>query len=273
MEKRIELGRFKTEAAQPSRKMKRKFNVSESIHESRCVFTIAPKENQSKIVIVYFHGGGYANNILSFHWNFVAELSNKTRATIIVPDYPLAPQTKCNNLYAFFETLLPKIATEYQGYKVVFMGDSAGGGLALGLAQYMRNNGKSIASQIIMLSPWLDVGMENLDMKTIDHDDKMLNIEACQSLGKLYAGELDLKDYRVSPMYGEFNNLGEISVFIGSYDILVADCRKFRNMLAEEHIAMNYYEYPKMFHVWVAAIGLRESDDAITQIVKLIKAE
>ena len=41
-------------------------------------------------------------------------------------------------------------------------------------------------------------------------------------------------------------------------------------MMTEQNILFNYFEYPKMFHAFMAVTKLREAMDAIGHIEKLI---
>ncbi len=273
MEKRIFKAKFNTRFTAPPANVKRRFQVAESQFENRTVYTISPKPGSGNVVIVYLHGGAYVNNLLRLHWNLISLLVEKTGATIIIPDYPLAPQAHCSDVYAFLWRYLSELESQYRGKRFIFMGDSAGGGLALGLAQYMRNEHKPMASQIIMLSPWLDLSMQNPEIDSVECFDKMLGKEALLQAAKIYAGTLPLNDYRVSPIYGNFDGLGEVSLFIGTHDILMPDCRKICREFSEKGIAIRYYEYPSMFHVWMAVSSLPEGRHATDEIIRLIREE
>jgi acetyl esterase/lipase len=61
-----------------------------------------------------------------------------------------------------------------------------------------------------------------------------------------------------------------MSLFIGTHDILIADCQKLKKELESQNISLNYYEYPKLFHDWVMLVRLRESKDALTKMAELI---
>ena len=113
--------------------------------------------------------------------------------------------------------------------------------------------------------------MSNEDIFEIDKNDKILGIEPLQIAGKTFAGNLDLKDYRVSPIYGNLSKLGQLSVFIGTHDLLIADCRKLKRLAEASNISINYFEYPKMFHGWFILRNMKESKVAINQICALIK--
>ncbi len=252
--------------------MCKKYDIQESIINNRKVWTIKPKENGSDKVVLYLHGGAYVSTIKKYHWKFVEELILKTNATIVIPDYPLAPSSNCENAIDFVVQLYQELLKKYSSENIDLMGDSSGGGLALGFAMQLSKENKPQPHQIILLFPWLDVTMSNKDILEIDKKDKILGIEPLQIAGKAFAGELDLKDYRVSPIYGDFSGLGKISVFIGTHDLFVADCRKLKSLAKTSNISMNYFEYPKMFHGWVLA-SMQESKVAINQISSLIKNE
>jgi acetyl esterase/lipase len=252
--------------------MCKKYDIQESIINNRKVWTIKPKEKGSDKVVLYLHGGAYVSTIKKYHWKFVEELILKTNATIVIPDYPLAPSSNCENAIDFVGQLYQELLKKYTSENIDLMGDSSGGGLALGFAMQLSKENKPQPHQIILLFPWLDVTMSNKDILEIDKKDKILGIEPLQIAGKAFAGELDLKDYRVSPIYGDFSGLGKISVFVGTHDLFVADCRKLKSLAKTSNISMNYFEYPKMFHGWVLA-SMQESKVAKNQISSLIKNE
>ncbi|MDZ7633553.1 MAG: alpha/beta hydrolase fold domain-containing protein [Bacteroidales bacterium] len=104
----------------------------------------------------------------------------------------------------------------------------------------------------------------------IDKEDKLLSVEGLKSAGQKYSGDLDLKDYRVSPLYGSLQGLCRISIFTGTNDILNADAQKCRQLMTDQQISFNYFEYPKMFHDWLLITRLKESRDVVDKVYKLL---
>lgn len=265
--------RTSTEVLTPVPKsMYKKYDIQESIVNNRKVWAIKPKENVSDKVVLYLHGGAYVSTIKKYHWKFAEELILKTNATIVIPDYPLAPSSNCENAIDFVSLVYQELLKKYSLENIDLMGDSSGGGLALGFAMHLSKENKPQPNQIILLFPWLDVTMSNKDILEVDKKDKILGIEPLQIAGKAFARELDLKDYRVSPIYGDFSELGKISVLIGTHDLFVADCRKLKSLANKSNISINYFEYPKMFHGWILA-SIKESKVALNQISSLINNE
>ena len=252
------------------RSVRRAFSVTETPLQGRPVWRISPKEHETETVIFYIHGGGYIHNITGFHWSLIQELAGRTGAAVVVPDYPLAPEATYKEVYDYIEAAYSGLCAGTSPGNIIFMGDSAGAGLAFGFAQKLRNENKPQPAHIILLSPWLDVTMSNPEIAEADKKDRMLGIHGLKLAGKSYAGNQDTTHYQISPIYGDFRNLGRISVFIGTHDVLWADCRKFSQMMREQGIPLNYYEYPNMFHVWIAVTALQEAQSAIGQITELV---
>ncbi len=153
------------------------------------------------------------------------------------------------------------------------MGDSAGGGLALAFVMKQQNESAALPAQIILLSPWLDVTMTNPEIEVIQKNDVTLKADQLILAGKAWASKKETNNYMVSPIYGSLEGLPKISVFIGTHDILAADCRKLKVMMEKKGIPMNYFEYPEMFHDWVMLVSLKESEIALSQICNLIRED
>ena len=253
----------------PPKGFGKKYNLTSWQVEGRDVTSIAPKENKAKKHILFLHGGAYVFNSSKLHWNLVERLVNVTNCTVIAPDYPLAPSQTYIDTYRFMEQIYNKLASEVDPSDIIFMGDSAGGGLALGLAQKLKQDGLPQPGHIILLAPWLDVTCSNPEINDIEKEDVLLNAEHLKLAGQAYAKGGDISSYLVCPINGSVEGLGKISVFIGTYDILYADVKKFKTMCDEKGVAINYFVYPKMIHDWLI-FGLAESERAIQQIKALI---
>ena len=261
---------FAKEPAKIPNSLLKNFNIQEAEQNARKVWTISPVDSKSDLIILYFHGGAYMSNIITEHWSLIEKLISKTSATIVVPDYPLTPEASCKETYDFIEGLFTRLITEYPAKRIVFMGDSAGGGLALGFTQQLRDENKKQPDQIIIFSPWLDVTMCNPILERLDKEDNLLSIAGLKNAGQKYAANLDLKDFRVSPIYGDLTGMCRISLFTGTRDILNADAQKFKQLMKEQNIYFNYFEYPDMFHDWVIITSLKESLDVINKVDKLV---
>lgn len=268
--KKLEKENFVSEPVPIPKKYLKEFQVDISQVNCRNVYTISPKSNKSSKVVLFLHGGGYINNIFGPHWDFAAILVRETGCTVVIPDYPLAPAATYVDAFAMLDEVYMILLSDAEPQDIIFMGDSAGGGLALAFAQNNLKNEIPQPSQIILISPWLDVSMVNPEIQKLKKSDPVLNAETLVMAGKVWAGDAATDNFLVSPIYGEFKGLAEISVFIGGDDILYADCKKLKTLMARKSIPMNYFEYPEMFHDWVMFGFLKEAKLAVKQINELI---
>lgn len=233
---------------------------------------IYPGASSSDKHIIYLHGGAYIDQPLSFHWSFLGKLQKETGATIIVPIYPKAP----NNTYReSFDKVLPLYKETIElvdPSSVYLMGDSAGGGFALALAQLVLKKDLPQPRHLILLSPWLDITLDNPEIDAaLEKTDPMIGIYGAVEFGKLYAGDTDRKHYLLSPIYGEIKGLADITLFIGTREIILPDARKFRAIANEQGVEIQYYEYPGMNHVF-PVYPIPEARKARKIIVETIKA-
>jgi acetyl esterase/lipase len=195
-----------------------------------------------------------------------------TGCTITAPDYPLAPTYTYVDAFDMVVKLYKQMMQTNEAENMIPMGDSAGGGFALALAQRLRDEHLPQPGQIILLSPWLDITLTNESIKSIDRKDPFLGIEGLLEAGKQYAGLTSPDHYLLSPVYGSLKGLGNIFVFAGSNEILVADTRKLKSLAAKQQVEIIYYEYPDMFHAWML-LNLPESKKAKQQLAVLINSD
>lgn len=254
---------------EPSRGTYKYCHVDKSHVHGHPVFTLTSKAGKSKTHILYFHGGAYVQGFVKQHWEFLSMLVHQTHCTITAPAYPLAPQFTCVDAYNMLTPLYKEITSNAGAVNTILMGDSAGGGLALALAQKIKADNIPTPGKIILLSPWLDITLNNPEIKKIDSTDPFLSVKGLRKAGLSFAGDIDVDDFRLSPINGSPEGVGEISIFIGSRDILVADARKFNTLAKEQGLSLNYNDYKDMVHVWML-LNFPESMKAKRQIIDLI---
>ncbi len=272
LEKQFKYNKFHLfSSSEPTKNVKEACNVEKYTLHDHNVFKISPKttDKGDRKHILYLHGGAYVQSFARPHWGFLSLLVNETDCTITAPDYPLAPAHTYASTFAMVSELYKTLIKSLKPDKFILMGDSAGGGLALALAQLMKNENMPQPLQIILLSPWLDLSLTNPQIKDIDPSDSFLGVGGLQLAGKAYAGNTDPAHYLLSPINGPLEGLAKVSIFMGSREILAADARKLKSMADAKGIALDYYEYPGMFHTWML-LNLPESRKAKKQIVKLI---
>ncbi len=223
------------------------------------------EESKTNTVIIYIHGGAYCSNINYFHWSLIKKLIKRTNVKIIVPDYRLVPfgtyQDAFNLIIPIYQECLKN------NNKVILMGDSSGGGLALSIALYLKENNIKLPDRQILISPWVDGSMNNIDIKDYEKIDPMLNSEGLKVVTRKWMGNLDEDDWQVSPIYGDLTNLNNITIFVGTREIFYPDIIKLYNKLDKK---TNKLIVGKDMNHAYPLIPIPEAKEAITTIVDIV---
>ena len=203
-------------------------------------------DEKSKNLIVYIHGGAYINELNMQHLLFCKLLSVILHSYVLVPVYPLAPLHKVNETFDFITQLYGKYIN--QDYNITLMGDSAGGGFVLSFCQYLNQISLVQPRNIIVFSPWVDISMSNPPYD--NENDPILGEVGLKEIGKSWAGNLDMKDYRVSPVYGDNHNLSKTLIFAGENEIFFKDISKYVDNLKKDDVNVKFIVGEKLFHIY-----------------------
>lgn len=245
-------------------------SVYDFYHEDMQVFCWNDQNDKHQKIIYYIHGGGYVCGPLLFHFRMVDAIAKKTNAKVIFPIYPRLPN-------ATFKDAYPKIISLYQMVlneigspdQLTLMGDSAGGGFALGLSLWLKDNNLPQPKDIILLSPWMDLATNNPAMAPIVKEDAMLSADQLSILGNLWA-DGELQNPYASPLFGDPSNLGRLSLFTGTREIFYPDIKKYHDILNQKQINHTFYIAPQMNHVFVA-YPIPEANVAQQKISEIIQ--
>lgn len=250
--------------------LQRKYHIMKTTSYSIDTYMLKSPSRPKERQILFLPGGGYVEQPLLWHWRFLYQLSQKLNGTITVPIYPKTPNYQYKDS---FEKVLPiykDLLTKTSPENIVIMGDSAGGGLSLALSQLLLKEELPQPGNIILLSPWLDINLDHPEIAPLLKIEPMLDQKLLIATGKIYAGDTPTTDYLISPINGPIRGLGKITLFIGTHEIFLPDARKFKALADKEKVAINYFEYPKMNHVF-PVFPIPEAKRAMEQIIDIIK--
>ena len=237
------------------------------------VVRLTPRAGVSTSQLVYLHGGVYAYAIRDIHWSMLARLITQSGATVTVPKYGLIPEHTAAEAYELLDAVYAN-AVATHGDRVFLGGDSAGGGLALGFAERLRDAASALAQPagVILFSPWLDVTMSNPGIPPVEPLDSMLAPPGLIAAGVMWAGGLNVRSPLVSPIFGELAGLPPVFTFQGGRDIFVADTitltEKIRAAGGSAELAIT----PAGFHVFMGATWTPESKAVLARVADLLRA-
>ena len=168
-----------------------------------------------------------------------------------MPDYPLTPKYTYDDVFDMAVPLYKEIISKVNNNDLILMGDSAGGGLALGLYEKIANDFIDIPSKTILISPWLDVKMQNEKINEVSENDDILSKEKLILAGIAYAGKDGMDKYLVNPIDGDLSKFNNISIFTGTYDILNPDAMLLKEKADKVGGNIELKVYNKAKHIWL----------------------
>lgn len=228
------------------------------------VFTYGKKESEN--MVLYIHGGAYIGQINMQHHLFCFMLSRKLNVRVISPVYPLAPNHKASESFDLIVDLYKHLLKNHKN--ITIMGDSAGGGLALAFCQCLNKLKLPQPKQIITFSPWVDITMSNTPYD--NEDDPILGEIGLREIGKSWAGDLDTKDYKVSPLYGDNPNQPKTLIFAGTNEIFYKDIAKYTEKLKNNDVDFELITGEGMFHIY-PLFPVPEAKKAFKEIRKMME--
>ena len=210
------------------------------------VFHMEPQDD-SKPIVLYIHGGAYYHNFNELHWKAMAEWAKRTGCGIVAPNYPLLYCYTARDAHPLMMQLFQQLVKQYSAGRIIVMGDSAGGGFTLALAQEARNDTVDQPKRLVLISPWVDVlGGDD----ALQGYDTFLNAEVLRKVGADWAGEMAPRDPMISPLYGDMQGLPPTDLFTGTWEIFYTDIVKTFDKMKAAGVDARLHVAEKMGHVY-----------------------
>ncbi|KAF0396649.1 alpha/beta-hydrolase [Gigaspora margarita] len=156
------------------------------------------EDNEMDKVILHIHGGGYFMGSPESFRGLTFKYTEYAKARVFSIDYRLAPQNQfpaslCDSVAAYIYLLNPGLEAGFKPInpkKIVFMGESAGGGLALATLLFLRDAELPLPGGAVVLSPWVDLTQSmpsylDAEIDKADFIDKKLGIRGIGSSSSL----------------------------------------------------------------------------------------
>jgi epsilon-lactone hydrolase len=206
----------------PPATLRRRHAVSTRRVDGFDCHTVAPREGTAVRAVVYLHGGAYISEISPQHWTLISRMAD-AGVRVEVPSYGLAPQHTYRDAYPFLTEVYRQLQRETAASDISVVGDSAGGGLALGLTQLLGGAGLPQPGRLVLIAPWLDLTLSNPDLPAVEARDPWLSTAGLHEAASAWAGGDDPTDPRLSPMNGPLAGLPPTDLYVGTRDICLPD--------------------------------------------------
>ena len=228
-------------------------------------------DHASRKLILFLHGGAYIYPPVFFHWRFLHDLALRTHCDTLMPVYPKSPEYTCAFSVQTVLDFYQSISESRQYDEIHLVGDSAGGCLSLVVAQEAHKQGWQKPTTITLLSPCVDLShTKEQEMRALQEKDTMLQLDRVIILNAIWQAELPVKHPWVSPIFGDFSGIDNLSVYYGSDEILQPDDLFLKETYEKTGKTGIFREYQGMFHTF-AMFPIPEGFRATKMIADNIK--
>lgn len=278
LKKPIQTGEFRKRPVEPAWRCPAGY-VYRLVELDACtVEYLTPEDAVTGRVILQLHGGGYIGPMKNIYRRFAVRYSKISYgADVLSVDYRVAPEhpfpAALEDAAAGYRWLLEEKG--YEPEKIVIAGDSAGGGLALSLVLYLKDQGLPLPGGIITMSPWADVTLSGESYESKYEIDPLFGNSRENMLYQCsYIGDADPKNPYLSPLFGDFSGFPPILMQVGEYEVLLSDTLRVSDKAKKAGVKVRTSVYAGMFHAFQMGLDLipesREAWEEIGEFLRII---
>ena len=223
-------------------------------------------------VVLYFHGGGYSHGSEEKYRLLMGESVRRTGINVFIFNYRLAPE---NPYPAAFEDAIKAyeflIGEGVRGKNMIFLGDSAGGGLAFATALYLKDNDMELPGKILVMSPWTDLACMGNSIQKNAKTELFVPEKLLKEYSNGYVGKEDSRNPYISPLYGDLQGLPDSYINVGSHETLLDDSTRFHEKLLQSGVNSKLSVGEGLFHCYpLFALALDEAAEEFERMHRFI---
>lgn len=217
------------------------------------VWTFTPKElpeaNRDH-VLLNLHGGGYVLGPGESGTQEAILMAGMGRFRVVYADYRMAPDfpypAAIDDAMSVYRELLKTTPAE----KIGVFDTSTGGGMTLILALRAKAEGLPLPAGLAAGTPWTDMSKTGDSYFTNEGVDNIL-VSYDGWVGdaaRLYAGEHDLKDPMLSPVYGDVSGFPPTLLTSGTRDLFLSNTVRMHLKLREAGVPADLIVFEGISH-------------------------
>ncbi|MBJ7466047.1 MAG: alpha/beta hydrolase [Mycolicibacterium sp.] len=205
-------------------------------------------------VVLYLHGGAFLTCGVNTHGRLTTELSRFADSPVFVVNYRMIPKHSigvalddCYDAYKWLRL------TGYAPENIVLAGDSAGGYLALALAQRLQAEGSDaeMPAAVVTMSPLFEIDNTNRAQHPNARTDAMFPPKAFEALVDMIDGAAKRQGEEIyEPLEHIEPGLPRTLIHVSGSEVLLNDARKAARMLAEAGVPVEVRIWPGQMHVF-----------------------
>jgi acetyl esterase/lipase len=223
-----------------------KLSVTEATIEGVHCYVIVPTDGRmvKRRLLMHLHGGAYTARAGENGIKEAILVAGATRVKTISVDYRMPPDYPYPAPLDDASTVWKAVSAQERGSLLGMFGSSTGGAMVLAVTQRAIAEHFRVPDAIFAGTPWSDLSETGDSYFTNRYADPIVYRGDLSVSAGLYANGLDLKDPKISPVYGSFEKFPPTLLLSGTRDLFLSNTvrvdRRLRN--AGRHSELIVYE-------------------------------
>jgi monoterpene epsilon-lactone hydrolase len=178
---------------------------------------VRPSDAADDRVAVFAHGGGFVTSCADVYTFWGAAVARQLGIGVLIVDYRLAPETifpgQLDDLVAAHDAVLDE---GHDPARIIFMGDSCGGGMAVATMVRQRDRGRPLPVAFVGFGGWYDLEATGATSPSLD---PFVDPDWLRLRGRDYVGPVgDPADPLASPIHADLSGLPSMLLQTGEVD-------------------------------------------------------
>lgn len=174
-------------------------------------------------LLVHLHGGGYVLWGGKSGLKEAIFVAGRSGIRTISIDYRMPPEHPFPAPMDDATAAWKAIAAAHPVQRLGLFGTSAGGAMVLALVQRAQREGLPLPAAIMAGTPWSDLGETGDSYATNKYLDPLSYEGLLRPAARQYAGDIDPRDPRLSPVYGSFDGFPPTLLLSGTRDLFLSN--------------------------------------------------
>jgi len=201
-------------------------------------------------LFVYVHGGAYILNRGDVGVLEAILIALRSQMLVLSIDYRMPPEHPFPSGLDDVVTVYQHLLSQRPAKSIALGGTSAGGGLVLAAMHKLIELGLDAPGTLYAGTPWTDltktgdsyITNEGIDRLLITYDGIL------EGAARLYAGDNDLKDPLISPIYGEFHGFPPTFLVTGTRDLFLSNTARTHIKMRTAGVVADLLVYEGVSH-------------------------
>lgn len=219
--------------------------------------------------LVYVFGGGFMVGSPRADLPIIGALAEYCGVDVIAPHYRLAPEypapAAAEDCLAAYRSVI-----ETHDGALLLAGESAGGNLALLVAQHAVSEGWRSPDALALLSPAVDLRVDSelhqpgFGADPTLHPDRMLDVL------DVYVAGGDVHNPSISPAFGSMTGLAPTIITTGTRDLFLNMCARLHRRMRRAGVDVECNVWDGLWHVFEFYDEYPEADESLAEIASFL---